>query len=99
MWRLLNEVLTTPKLKVVPGRSNRILNCGTFSATGAVVNALLGLENAEDGIVLKRVDVLREMHRLTQRQFDWQRGFVSHSQLYRSGFLYGGELCTPSDLP
>jgi hypothetical protein len=89
---LLNEVLTTPKLKVVPGRSNRILNCGTFSATGAVVNALLGLENAEDGIVLKRVDVLREMHRLTQRQFDWQRGFVSHSQLYRSGFLYGGEL-------
>lgn len=94
-WRietLLNEVLTVPKLAVVPGKSYRILNCGSFAAMRAVLNELNGLENAEDAIVLRRVNVMRELHRLGQRQFEWQRGFLSLTQLYRSGFIYGGEL-------
>ncbi len=57
-----------------------------------VTNTLTGLENAEDSFTLKRINVLRELHRLAQRQFEWQRGFLSYSQLYRAGFIYGGSL-------
>jgi len=55
------------------------------------MNGLRGLENAEDGLTLKRVSVLKELHRLSQRQFEWQRGFLNMPQLYRSAFIYGGE--------
>ena len=89
---MLNEVLTTPKLELLPNHPNKRLNCGQFGAIARVTNALTGLENAEDGLTLKRVNVLREIHRLGQRQFEWQRGFLSYSQLYRSGFIYGGDL-------
>ena len=94
-WKLetmLNEVLTTPKLKLLPNRMNRRLDCHQFGAIAQVTYALTGLENAEDGLTLKRVNVLQEIHRLTQRQFEWQRGFLSYPQLYRAGFIYGGDL-------
>lgn len=57
-----------------------------------MLNCLGGLENAEDGLTLQRINVMREMHRLTQRQFEWQRSFVTYQQLYRSGYIYGGDL-------
>lgn len=94
-WRiesLLNEVLASPKLVPVPNRLNRQLDCRQFSAIAHVSNTLSELENAMDGIALKRVNVLREMHRLSQRQFEWQRGFLSISQFYRAAYLYGGDL-------
>lgn len=89
---LLNEVLSTPKRKIIPGQKNRYLNCSEFTTVAAVINALSALEDAEDGLTLRRISVLKEMHRLAQRQFPWQRGFLNHAQLYRSGFLYGGDL-------
>ena len=87
-WKLetmLNEVLTTPKLKLRPNRPNRRLDCRQFEAIARVANALTGLENAEDGLTLRRIDILREIHRLGQRQFEWQRGFFSYPQLTRTG--------------
>ncbi|MBI5162343.1 MAG: hypothetical protein HY985_00405 [Magnetospirillum sp.] len=89
---LLNEVLTVPKLPQIPGRPNRILNCSSFGALATVMNVLRELENAEDGFTLKRVDVFKEIHRLSQRQFEWQRGFLSLANFYRSAFIYGGPL-------
>jgi hypothetical protein len=94
-WKLetlLNELLAVPKLQLLPNRPNRRLDCRKFAAIAKATNYLAGLENAEDGMTLKRVNVLRDIHRLAQRQFEWQRGFLSHSQFYRSGFIYGGQL-------
>lgn len=93
-WRcetLLNEVLATPKSAIIPGRPNRRLNCKTFKAVARASNLLSALEDAEDGVILKRVDVLKELHRLSQRQFEWQRGFMTMANFYRSAFIYGGE--------
>lgn len=56
----------------------------------AARNFINGLENAEDGIGLRKLGILYELHRLSQRQFEWQRGFFSFQQLYRSGYLYSG---------
>jgi hypothetical protein len=94
-WKLetiLNELLAKPKMKILPNLPNRRLDCRQFAAIACVTNALAGLENAEDGLTLKRINVLQEMHRLAQRQFEWQRGFLSYSQLYRAGYIYGGDL-------
>lgn len=87
---LLNEVLTVPKQRIIPGKPYKTLNCGTFSSVALVLNTLTSLENAEDGLTLKRVSVLKELHRLSQRQFEWQRGLITLAGLYRSGFIYGG---------
>jgi hypothetical protein len=94
-WKLetmLNEVLTTPKLKLLPNHPNRRLDCRKFEAIARVTNALASLENAEDGLTLERINVLREIPRIGQRQFEWQRGFFSYPQFYRAGFVYGGDL-------
>jgi hypothetical protein len=88
---LINELFITFKAPNKHRGNDRILNCATFAAIAAVRNVLRELENAEDGIVLQRANVLREMHRLAQRQFEWKRGFLSMPQLYRAGFLNGGE--------
>lgn len=88
---LLNEILATPKLSLIPGQPNRRLNCSVFGAIAKATNVLTKLESAEDGLTLKRVSVLKELHRLSQRQFEWQRGFLNLANMYRSAFIYGGE--------
>jgi hypothetical protein len=94
-WKLetiLNELLAIRKSKLLPNRPNRYLDCRQFRTIAHVIKMLAELENAQDGLALKRVDVFREMHRLGQRQFEWQRGFLSYPQFYRSGFIYSGDL-------
>ena len=87
---LVNELLTVPKHpRMLTG--SRVLNCSKFASMRSCYNALHGLENAEDGIALGRVNVLREMHRLAQRQIEWQRGFWNVPHLYRSAYIFGGE--------
>tara|TARA_R110000782_G_C14800919_1_gene411837 strand:+ start:413 stop:1954 length:1542 start_codon:yes stop_codon:yes gene_type:complete len=87
---LLNEALATPKQKITPGNTFKTLNCRTFSSIALALNTLTKLEDAEDGLTLKRVSVLNELHRLSQRQFGWQMGLITLAGLYRSGFIYGG---------
>lgn len=94
-WRLetlVNEALCVPKKNLVRHSIARNLDCSQYDTLATLFNTLGKLENAEDGLVLQRVSVLREMHRLAQRQFEWQRGMLSHSQLYRSAYIYGGEI-------
>ena len=88
---MLNEVLTIPKKPIILGRPNRRLDCSTFSALAKVNNVLLNLENAEDEITLQNICVLKEIHRITQRQFEWQRGVMNMAHHYRSAFIYRGQ--------
>jgi hypothetical protein len=90
---LLNERLALPPLQLRPDARNRVMNCRTFSAVATTVNLLRRLENSEIGVVLRRMNVMREMPRLGHRQFEWQRGFWNTELLYRWSFLFGGPLC------
>lgn len=88
---LMNELLAIPKkLQTKSYRGQRVLNCSEFSTMINLCNALRDLENASDLHALQRHSVMREMHRLAQRQFEWQRGFSSAIKLYRTSFIYGG---------
>ncbi|MGU3660504.1 hypothetical protein [Methylobacterium fujisawaense] len=92
METLINELLTTKKILPKNGKTARVLDCKNFNSVANVLNVLGQIENAEDGITLKRVDVMQEVHRLGQRQFEWQRGFMNLPLFYRSHFIYGGKL-------
>lgn len=87
---LVNELLALPKERYKEGRRNRVLNCRAFASIVAARQALHRLEGVEDKSTLQRVNVLRELHRLGQRQFEWQRGFLSYPQIYRSAVLFSG---------
>jgi hypothetical protein len=92
METLLNELLVTPKQTVKTKKTSRYLNCKSFDGAVGCLIALGKLENADDALALKRVNVLSELHRIGQRQFEWQRGFYSHAQLYRAIFIFGHQL-------
>jgi hypothetical protein len=85
---LVNELLTIPKSVTI---AQRYRNCHDYRAFAAAYNALSSLENAQTGELLENVDVLEELRRLSQRQFEWQTGYTTYPRLYRSAYLYGGE--------
>lgn len=91
---LVNERLMLPPFRAKPRRDGRvrIFNTDRFMALQSAASRLHAWEDAESGIVLDRLDVLKEMPRLTHRQFEWQRGFRTGPAYYRWAFLYAGPL-------
>ncbi len=85
---LANELLLTPKEPERPGLQ-RMLRCSLYTTGLVCAQALRKLENAQDRRSLARVGVLSEMHRLTQRQFEWQWGFADLPSFYRSVRIFG----------
>ncbi|MCP3369774.1 hypothetical protein [Bradyrhizobium cajani] len=89
---LINELLSTKKKALPIGGPTRRLDCTKFSTVAACLNTLRNLEDAEDGIVLSQFTVFNIMHKIGHRQFEWQRGFFSYSQIYRNLTVFGGDL-------
>jgi len=91
-WELetiTNEMIAiAPRIKPLKGK-NRVLDCKNYSTVLNLINVLRKLENSEAGARLRNVDVYSEMQRISLRQFDWQRGWLNHPQIYRSIYLYG----------
>ncbi|WP_439633403.1 hypothetical protein [Glycocaulis sp.] len=86
---IANELLSIEKNPTGFSR-NRSLIYNNFYLARRLERLVVSLENAEDGIFLQSNDVISELHRITQRQFPWQRGFLNASTIYRSAFIYGG---------
>ncbi|WP_091957297.1 hypothetical protein [Bradyrhizobium shewense] len=90
---LVNELLSIKKRGAPPiGRPGRRLDCSKFETVAQCINTLRELEDAEDGMVLSQFNVLSVMHKIGHRQFEWQRGFFSYSQIYRTLAVFGGDL-------
>jgi hypothetical protein len=90
---LANEALATPKRTHRRRGGTRTLNTRSYNAVVNMANVLGKLENAEDVQGLKERSVLREMARIANRQFDWQRGYLNLPQFYRNAFVYGQGAC------
>lgn len=89
---LINELLTTRKKGPSKNGRNRTLDCGKFSTLAELINTLRTWEDAEDGLYLQENNVLNLLPKLGHRQFEWQRGFFSYAQVYRTLRLFSGEL-------
>jgi hypothetical protein len=89
---LILLLLSGPK-QVIQHGPNKILDCRQFGAIGLAVDLLRSLENSESAARIDSSNVLLEMHRIGQRQFEWQRGFANAERLYRFAYIYGQGKC------
>lgn len=91
---LLVQLFLTPKQEIHPG-PNLILNCGLFDSMRETINRLRKLEDIESAVYLasENFSIFDEMHRIAQRQFHWQRGYLNLPQMYRYAYLYGQGQC------
>lgn len=80
---LANLSILTPRNESAP------VACGNFQTLARFINALRNLENLESGAYVEPEAIFKEMHRIGQRQFGWQRGHVNSPDIYRSIYLYG----------
>ncbi len=69
------------------------LNTAQFSTISDLVNILRSIEDSESGAKLTADTVLREMHKIAHRQFEWQRNFATRERLYRFAYIYGQGVC------
>ncbi|MDV6330047.1 hypothetical protein [Asticcacaulis sp. 201] len=86
-WEL--ESLFNLKILNVRDARQQVLPCNHWDVASAFCNLLRQLEEIESGINLNQENVLLELHRIAQRQFSWQSGFVNTADMYRYFFLYG----------
>lgn len=90
---LVSERLALPPAPAPPpGQKRQRLITNQFSSIEQLVRLSRAVEDANIGILLRRMDVLEEMRRLSHRQFEWQRGYVNGPLIYRWSFLYGGPI-------
>lgn len=91
---LVNERFLAAPYPPPPRRNGfiKVFNTDRFAALKHLANLLHAWEEAESSVVLDRRDVLKEIPRLTHRQFEWQRGFRNGPAYYRWAFIYGGPL-------
>jgi hypothetical protein len=90
---LLIQLLLTPKEKK-RAEGNFVLDCSKFDAIRDTINRLRGLENVESGRYLgKGLNIFGEMHRIAQRQFHWQHGYLNLPDFYRYLYIYGQGNC------
>lgn len=83
-----NELLATPKHSLY-----RLFDTRHWPVIAQLVNGLRAVENAEYGARREDLNIFREMSRIGARQFEWQRGFFTSADLYRSAFIYGQGDC------
>jgi hypothetical protein len=90
---LANEALATPKRNHEKHGRIRTLNTKSYEGVVSMANVLRKLENVESAHGLNDRSVFREMARIANRQFDWQRGYFNLPQFYRNAFVYGQGAC------
>ena len=91
---LLIQLLLTPKEDPQPGVAT-VFDCSSFASVANLVNRLRKLEDVESAIYLRGggFNIFGELHRIGQRQFHWQRGYLNLPQFYRYAFIYAQGNC------
>jgi hypothetical protein len=88
---LLIQLFLTPKTEAPA----TVLDCSKFDSVADLVNRLRKLENVESAVYLRGggFNIFGELHRIVQRQFHWQRGYLNLPQFYRYAFIYAQGKC------
>lgn len=89
---LIGLTLNTLKSNLPP-QMRSPLNTHDFNKVADLVNALRSVEDDETELRINVSNILLEMHRISHRQFAWQRGWVRTIDIYRYLYLYGQGKC------
>lgn len=89
------ELETLINLLVQVERDPRLaaILCDRYAVIADFLNLLRNLENTEAGGYINDDNIFNELHRIGQRQFPFQRGFLNSADFYRFIFLYGQPIC------
>ena len=92
---LLIQLFLTPKEREGPSAAAAVFDCSKFGSVADLVNRLRKLEDVEIAVYLRggEFNVLGELHRIAQRLFHWQRGYLNLPQFYRYAFIYAQGKC------
>ena len=85
---LVNAFLRAKPLRRRGGRPWQTLDTRHLGSPFHLFKLLGDLENAHDGLTLRRVSVFSEMRRIAQRQFHWQRGKMNKATFFKAAYLY-----------
>lgn len=69
------------------------LKTNEFNTVADVVNLLRSAEDNETPGRVDETNVLMELHRISHRQFGWQRNFANTQDIYRYIYIYGQGDC------
>lgn len=89
---LVTLCLNTPKA-AKPVWQRKPMNTREFDTVATLVNLLLAAQDFEDRERIDHTNVMLEMHRVSHRQFTWQRGFARTVDIYRALYIYGQGEC------
>ena len=91
---LLTQFLITPKEEPQSGTTGTF-DCSKFESVAELANRLRKLEDIESAVYLQGAEfnIYGELHRIVQRQFHWQRGYLNLPQFYRYAFIYAQGKC------
>lgn len=84
---IVNEAFALPKRGEGYIHLPRKLDFTHYENLLTLSSRLRKLENEEYGV--SGHDILREMHRIFQREFEWQRGWFNKALYYRTAKIYG----------
>lgn len=85
---LVNAFLLSQPLRRRGDRAWKVMNTRHLGAPLQLLQMTNELENAHDGLALRRVSVFDEMRRIAQRQFHWQRGKMNKAAFFKAAYLY-----------
>jgi hypothetical protein len=91
---LLVQLFLTSKDNAPPD-ATAAFDCSKFGSIADLLNRLRKLEDVESAVYLRagNFSIFSEMHRIAQRQFHWQRGYLNLPHFYRYAFIYAQGKC------
>ncbi|EJC70437.1 hypothetical protein Rleg5DRAFT_6245 [Rhizobium leguminosarum bv. viciae WSM1455] len=89
---LITLALNTPKTNL-PQFLMQPIDTRQFNSVAELVNALRAVEEDDTETRLNTDNILLEMHRVSHRQFAWQRGWARSADIYRYLYIYGQGAC------
>lgn len=86
-WEL--ELLINERLALTYDALFLSINMTHWGQIAQFVNLVRDMENKESGFYNQGRDIIDHLFRIASRQFQWQQGFLSRQEIFRSTFVYG----------
>lgn len=90
-WEL--ELLVNERLALEFSVLFQFLTPEIWPQITALVNLVRNIENDESVIYHKAEDIIDHLFSIGGRQFDWQQGFLTKQEIFRSVYVYGQAEC------
>lgn len=90
-WEL--ELLVNERLAVSPEALFQHVAPESWPQIAGFTNLIRSIENAESAVYPTENPLADLLFKIANRQFEWQIGFLTRQQLFRTAFVYGQGLC------